>query len=522
MNVVILGAGRIGCGFAGALLHASGLQPIFIARNQALVDHFNRVGRYQVRLVDRAKAETYSVDGIQAIHSDQVQQVTAAIAQADLIVTAVGAGNLSAVAPLIATGLQERHTAVNILAFENHANADSHLRTFIAQQMPAAHSLDEHGCAGVLVSRVVTERKGSPLRDEPLTFIGDPPATFVVDGTNLGPPLPDLRGMKVTDQYSAWTQRKLYTYSAGHATAAYLGYLKGYHYIHTAIRDPEIRAAVFAAMVEGQRGLAACYGSAIAGTEQDLLDILARFDNAALNDPIQRVGRDPRRKLGAHDRLAGAARLALTAGTRPDTLALAMAAALHFDEPTDPLAGDLQQEIQYRGTNQILRQVSELDPNQGIGRSVSEAWTQPEAPVLIQELIPGSGEDLKVYVVGEEVFAVRKSFAADSFTKAGRPSPVSAEVCAIALRCGQAFGLGLYGLDIIESPDGPVVVDLNYFPRYKGVPDVAPLIADYIERFACGLIETALPTPLVDQLPGKEGRQTTLSNETLTGSVSDG
>jgi hypothetical protein len=36
---------------------------------------------------------------------------------------------------------------------------------------------------------------------------------------------------------------------------------------------------------------------------------------------------------------------------------------------------------------------------------------------------------------------------------------------------------------VIESPEGPIVVDVNYFPGYKGVPAVAPLIADYIEAY---------------------------------------
>lgn len=118
----------------------------------------------------------------------------------------------------------------------------------------------------------------------------------------------------------------------------------------------------------------------------------------------------------------------------------------------------------------------------------------PAAPVLVQELVPGGGEDLKVYVVGDEVFAVRKPFAPDSFTVPGRPAPVSADVRDIARRCGQAFGLGLYGLDVIESPDGPFVVDLNTFPGYKGVPDAAPRIADYIARYALG--EITLPSPV--------------------------
>ena len=108
----------------------------------------------------------------------------------------------------------------------------------------------------------------------------------------------------------------------------------------------------------------------------------------------------------------------------------------------------------------------------------------PQNPVLIQECVQGGDDDLKVYVAGEKVFAARKPFSADSFTKSGRPCPVSAEVGKIARRCGHALGLGLYGLDIIETAKGPVVVDLNFFPGYKGAPNAAPFIAEYIEDYA--------------------------------------
>jgi ribosomal protein S6--L-glutamate ligase len=107
-----------------------------------------------------------------------------------------------------------------------------------------------------------------------------------------------------------------------------------------------------------------------------------------------------------------------------------------------------------------------------------------DALVIVQEHIPGTGEDLKVYVVGDQVFAVRKPFSEMSFTVPGRPVPVTPDVRDIALRCGEAMGLGLYGLDIIESPDGPFVVDVNYFPGYKGVPGAAAAIAEYIDAQA--------------------------------------
>jgi ribosomal protein S6--L-glutamate ligase len=112
-----------------------------------------------------------------------------------------------------------------------------------------------------------------------------------------------------------------------------------------------------------------------------------------------------------------------------------------------------------------------------------------DTPLIAQEYVPGTGEDLKVYVVGDRVFGVRKPFSDTSFAYPGIPGSVDATTCDIARRCGEVLGLGLYGLDIIESPSGPVVVDVNYFPGYKGVPAIAPIIADYIAAYALGTID---------------------------------
>jgi ribosomal protein S6--L-glutamate ligase len=130
----------------------------------------------------------------------------------------------------------------------------------------------------------------------------------------------------------------------------------------------------------------------------------------------------------------------------------------------------------------IVRDDAELD-----------AVPPSDGTVVAQELVRGRGEDLKLYVAGDRVFAVRKPFAHDSFTRPGRPCEVGPEVHELALRCGEAFGLGLFGLDVVESPDGPVVVDVNYFPGYKGVPDAGALIAGYIRDYALGRRELTPP-----------------------------
>ena len=259
MKAVVFGSGLIGCGLVGQLLRASGHEVVFVARNPMMVDHLNRIGHYRVHLVKGLETQESIVEGIQAVSTAEPDRVAEEIAEAGLIVTAVGAGNLPQVAPLIAAGLCQRRAPANVLAFENLANAGPYLRHLIADHLPADFSLAAHGFSGALIDRVVSRRLGNPGRDEPLTFVGDPPATFVVDGQSLRQPLPPIEGMIVADDYTAWIRRKLYTFSAGHAACAYLGYLKGYHYIHSAIRDPEIRNTVVRAMVEGQGGLAARY-----------------------------------------------------------------------------------------------------------------------------------------------------------------------------------------------------------------------------------------------------------------------
>jgi ribosomal protein S6--L-glutamate ligase len=133
------------------------------------------------------------------------------------------------------------------------------------------------------------------------------------------------------------------------------------------------------------------------------------------------------------------------------------------------------------------------------------AFPSPPRPVLVQEFVPGCREELKVAVIGTEVFATRQHGGTNGKPPQRIPCTVSAEVRRIALRCGEVCGLGLYGLDMIDGFDGPVVVDLNYFPSYKGVRDAAPVIADYIEAYACADVPAARRLGDVPAAKAREG-----------------
>jgi ribosomal protein S6--L-glutamate ligase len=114
----------------------------------------------------------------------------------------------------------------------------------------------------------------------------------------------------------------------------------------------------------------------------------------------------------------------------------------------------------------------------------SLAWSEPFA--LAQQFVPGSGNDLKIYVIGDEIWAVRKP---SPFGRNGKgvsqnppaePVPTSPALQALARRCGRLFGLQLYGIDCIETTNGPVVIEVNEFPNYTAVPDADERLADYV------------------------------------------
>lgn len=370
MRAVVIGAGRIGCGFVGQLLRRSGWE-VTIAARRPVLEVLAAHHRYIVRTVDGPTVEDEIVDDIDVVDASNATATIDAIATADLVATAVGPANLAHIAPLLATGLARREVPATVVAFENLVRAGTHLREQTALHLPTGFPLGEHHFSGAVVSRAVSHRLAATATGPGLVFVGDSLSVFHVDGGALRMRLPTIEGMVTTDQFEAHAHRKLYTYSAGHAATAYLGALKGYHYIHTASRDPEIRAAVRAAMAEGQRGLARRYGDDLAGTDADLDAILARFDNAGLADPIARVGRDARRKLAADDRLVGAARLAAAGGTAPSQLALAIAAALVFHDPTDALSTAWHREVGAVGVAGVLRAVCHLRSDTGVGRMVA-------------------------------------------------------------------------------------------------------------------------------------------------------
>ncbi len=112
----------------------------------------------------------------------------------------------------------------------------------------------------------------------------------------------------------------------------------------------------------------------------------------------------------------------------------------------------------------------------------------PEAMAVVQTFIPGMAFDLKLYCIGREVWAVRKPspLAAKRMPELSRHLPQAVPLTDaardLALRCGEVFGLDLFGVDCIETDAGPLVIEVNEFPNYSAVPGADDKLCNFVLR----------------------------------------
>lgn len=96
---------------------------------------------------------------------------------------------------------------------------------------------------------------------------------------------------------------------------------------------------------------------------------------------------------------------------------------------------------------------------------------------LAQTYVEHRGVDLKLYVIGDDVEAIRRpSPLGPGRGEVERVQP-TAGLRDLALRVRDLFGLELLGIDVLETDGGPVVVDVNDFPNYTGVEQAPAAIA---------------------------------------------
>lgn len=329
-------------------------------------------GRYAVNIAHSNRIEIARVGPVQiedpAVEQDR-RQMMDAVAEAAEIATAVpsvqfyvssGPGSIHR---LLADGLRKKAAESGpravVYAAENHNHAAEILEAAVFEEVPAGERDAVRARVRFLntvigkMSRVVSDAQ--EMQASALAAV-TPQAqrAFLVEVFNRilisricfreasGEP-GFQRGITVFEEKEdllPFEEAKLYGHNATHALAAYVGAIRGVQRIADLRQFPDIlrflRAAFIhesgEALIHNHHGKDHLFTPAGYGDYAD--DLLGRMTNPYLRDSVERVGRDPQRKLGWDDRLVGTMRLALRENLVPRRYALGAAAALVSLDPS--------------------------------------------------------------------------------------------------------------------------------------------------------------------------------------------
>ncbi|MBC7725027.1 MAG: mannitol-1-phosphate 5-dehydrogenase [Burkholderiaceae bacterium] len=367
MKAVHFGAGNIGRGFVGLILHNAGYEVVFADVDAAVIDELAASDSYRV-VEAGAQSTTWTVDNYTALDSRSDEAaVIAQISTADVVTTAVGAGILRFVAPLIAAAMLARAASLpplTVMACENALGATDILAAEIRMDL-GGHGEDWIAARAVFantaVDRIVPQhgdRVGLDVLVEDFFEWAIEKRGF----EKAGVPVPPITGAHFVDDLAPYIERKLFTVNTGHATVAYHGFLLGVPSLFEAVSDAAVLGEVRAVLGETSALLIERHGFDPADHLAYVDRTLERFANPALPDTPARVGRQPLRKLGRNERFVSPAVGLAALGTHPAAIVRAMGAALRFDLPEDPESAELQTLLGVMAADDLATRVTGLEP----------------------------------------------------------------------------------------------------------------------------------------------------------------
>ena len=122
--------------------------------------------------------------------------------------------------------------------------------------------------------------------------------------------------------------------------------------------------------------------------------------------------------------------------------------------------------------------------NVGELQALAPQWAQE--PVILQEFVANDGWDSKLWVIDQQIFAARRRTPLEP-DASKKDFPLTAEELPddwvrITLEIGRIFNMRLYGLDLLLTGQGPVIVDVNSFPGFRGVRGADSAIVALVEQ----------------------------------------
>jgi len=385
-KLVQIGAGNIGRSFVGQIFARAGFEVVFVDIDREIIDALNERGRYTVEIKDR-EPRTIVVENVRGVDGRDMGAVARELATCRVAATAVGPAALPYIYPNLAAGLLHRRELGNgpldVIICENMRNAAEAMYEGVAEHLPPRLPLRRMlGAVETSIGKMVPIMSEDVRERDPLLVYAEAYNTLICDAKGFLDLVPDVPELDPKENMKAYVDRKLFVHNLGHALCAYFAHLEAPELVYTweAVEHPTIGPATRAGMMESARALIRAYPDEFTEENQreHVDDLLRRFENKALGDTIYRVGRDVRRKLGPEDRVIGALRFDARQDTAAPYTCLCAAAGMRFratDENGEMYENDrdFAEHVYPEGAEHVLREVSGLQPGDGIDREVFDA-----------------------------------------------------------------------------------------------------------------------------------------------------
>ena len=374
MKALHFGAGNIGRGFIGKLLADSNVEVIFADVNESIINLLKTNRTYGVKIVGDSVNTVEQVNNVTGVNSKDEAAIIALFNEVDLVTTAVDPNVLKIIAGTVAKALEARLVSgntkpLNIIACENMVRGTTFLKEQVFTHLNPAIKEQVDALIGFVdsaVDRIVPPVQ--PDENDPLLVTVEEFSEWIVDKTQFKGDIPAINGMEQTDNLMAFVERKLFTLNTGHAVTSYYGKSKGYQFVKESIEDADVKAFVKSVMQESGAVLIKRYGFDPQAHAAYIEKILKRFANPYLVDDVDRVGREPLRKLSYNDRLIKPLRGTLEYGLPNDHLVRAIAMALKYRNENDPQAIELAQSLADNGVVATVKKYTELQDDSVIER----------------------------------------------------------------------------------------------------------------------------------------------------------
>lgn len=376
MKALHFGAGNIGRGFIGLVLRQAHFEVCFADVNDQIINEIKHRNRYTVEVMSDIST-LIEVSGVSALHSvKDTEELFKVCLEVDLITTAVGVNILPVIAKTLLPVLKKRFELkitkpLNIIACENTIGGSDQIKQALWDQLTPEEKefiSETVGFPNSAVDRIVPNQKN----EDPLWVKVEPFYEWVIDQSQMKGQL-EIESVHFVQDLEAYIERKLFTVNTGHASCAYIAYLKGYHTIREAIADREIENQVRSVLAETGALLVKKHGFNALEHQSYIDKTIERFKNPAIIDEVTRVARSPLRKLSRQDRFIRPLVECLDLDLSAQYLKLMVHAILKYDYDKDDEALQCQAELKTLRLPEFFNKVSGLEPSSKASQYLCDA-----------------------------------------------------------------------------------------------------------------------------------------------------